>query len=667
MKILSAQTDLGNATSVSNASVVRVFNSDSSNLLVTRKTSGGTTIGSFMVPTGEVVYCEKDYTDTLEASADVKASKTAFSPMMSFVGQTSDSLPTYTVSLSATSIDEGGSFTTTLTTTNVDDGTSFNYILSGTGIAPADFSSGSLTGSVTISNNTASFSHTLSEDATTEGTETITIRLIDSSLNYVGNTVNVNVADTSTTPAAPPAGSGNTYSVHFDGTDDVLSLADHADLQIGSSTYTMEFWVYKNADTPDNWDVWAGKGSNSNSTREWAIESMSDQSLEWWYDVGNGSSWSNVEVASSIPTSTWTHICAQKDSNGYFSFFVDGTRTYYSTTGAQTLNIGADEFCIGGWSDPSYITESNVKISNFRFIKGTALYGSSLTPSTEPLTNVTNTKLLCCNKSTVTGSTVTTGTITAVGAPQSSTDTPFGQPAVNFISTGLSAGTGESLTIASDSSLDLGSGAFTIEAWVKMNSSQGSAWNVLAASSGYLFGTGVSSYNIYVRGTDGLRIYESSGGPGENWTNTFINDSMFNNSSWTHIAWTRVSNGNNTSNNNNTIWINGVGQGSFSNRENSFDDGQKLFLGASDYNQNGTATQYGFDGSISNFRLTKGQALYTSNFTPSTVPLSTTSQGATASNVSVLGFQTQGSITSFTKSPSTPTVIGTPTSTTGPF
>ena len=666
MKILSAQTDLGNATSVSNASVVRIFNSDSSNLLVTRKTSGGTTIGSFMVPTGEVVYCEKDYTDTLESSADVKASKTAFSPMMSFVGQTSDPLPTYTVSVSTTSIDEGGSFTTTLTTTNVDDGTQFNYVLSGTGITTADFTSGSLNGTVTISNNTASFTQTLVEDTLTEGTETITIKLYDASMNYVGNTVNVNVADTSTTPAAPSGSTGNTYSVDFDGTGDKLSIADHVDLQIGSSTYTMEFWVYKNADTDSNWDVWAAKGSNNNNTREFAIESFTDQRLEWWYAT-SGSSWSYFEVADNIPTSTWTHICAQKDSSGYFSFFVNGTRTYYSTTGAQTLNTGPDSFCIGGYHDPNTNLESNIKISNFRFIKGTALYGSSLTPSTEPLTNVTNTKLLCCNKSTVTGSTVTTGTITAVGAPQSSTDTPFGQPAVNFISTGLSAGTGESLTIASDSSLDLGSGAFTIEAWVKMNSSQGSTWNVLAASSGYLFGSGVSSYNIYVRGTDGLRIYESSGGPGENWTNTFINDSMFNNSSWTHIAWTRVSNGNNTSNNNNTIWINGTGQGSFSNRENSFDDGQKLFLGASDYNQNGTATQYGFDGSISNFRLTKGQALYTSNFTPSTGPLTTTSQGATASNVSVLGFQTQGSITGFTKSPSTPTVIGTPTSTIGPF
>ena len=35
-------------------------------------------------------------------------------------------------------------------------------------------------------------------------------------------------------------------------------------------------------------------------------------------------------------------------------------------------------------------------ISNARIVKGTALYTASFTPSSTPLTNVTNTKLLCC-------------------------------------------------------------------------------------------------------------------------------------------------------------------------------------------------------------------------------------------------------------------------------
>ena len=221
---------------------------------------------------------------------------------------------------------------------------------------------------------------------------------------------------------------GAARSVDFDGTDDKLSIADHADLRIGSSTYTMEFWVYKNADTPDNWDVWAAKGSNSNNTREWAIESFTDQRLEWWYAT-SGSNWNYFVVADRIETGQWTHICAQKDSSGYFSFFVNGVRTYYSTTGAQTLNTGPDAFCIGGFADTNNNLDCNIKVSNFRFIKGTALYSSSFRPSTTGLTDITNTKLLCCNKNTVTGSTVTPSTITSLGNPQSSTSTPFDDPA----------------------------------------------------------------------------------------------------------------------------------------------------------------------------------------------------------------------------------------------
>ena len=202
MKILSTEINLGSASNVSNASVVRLFNSGTDNILVTRKDYAGTVVGSFMVPAGQVVYGEKYFTDTLEASADVKASKTAYSSMMSFVGQTADPLPTYTASVSASAVDEGGNFTTTVTTTNVDDGTSFNYVLSGTNITSADFSSGSLTGTITISNNTASFSHTVAEDTLTEGTETFTIKIYDASLNYVGNTLTVSINDTSLTP--PP-------------------------------------------------------------------------------------------------------------------------------------------------------------------------------------------------------------------------------------------------------------------------------------------------------------------------------------------------------------------------------------------------------------------------------------------------------------------------------
>ena len=205
MKILSTETDLTSLTTVSTAPVVRLFNSGTDNILVTRKDYAGTVVGSFMVPAGQVVYCEKYYTDLLEGGADIKATKVAYSSMMSFVGSSDG--PTYTYSVSASSVDEGGNWTTTVTTTNVDDNTTLYWELSGTGITSADFSSGALTGSGTISNNTFNFSHTVANDTLTEGTETVTIKLYtDSGRNtQVGNTVTVTLNDTSTTPPAGQA------------------------------------------------------------------------------------------------------------------------------------------------------------------------------------------------------------------------------------------------------------------------------------------------------------------------------------------------------------------------------------------------------------------------------------------------------------------------------
>ena len=245
MKILSTETNLGSATNVSNASVVRLFNSGTDNILVTRKDYAGTTVGSFIVPAGQVVYGEKYFTDTLEGSSDIKVSKTAHSSMMSFVGQT-DTGPSYTYSVSASNVDEGGNWTTTVTTTNVDDNTTLYWELSGTGITSADFSSGALTGSGTISNNTFNFSHTVAEDTLTEGTETVTLKLYtDSGRNtQVGNEVTVTLNDTSTTPPM--------RSVYMDGDESYLKVAAGSHFNIGSSQFTFEGWYYANTPKPQN-------------------------------------------------------------------------------------------------------------------------------------------------------------------------------------------------------------------------------------------------------------------------------------------------------------------------------------------------------------------------------------------------------------------------------
>ena len=107
-------------------------------------------------------------------------------------------VPSYALSTSSSSVNEGGAFTITLTTTNVANGTSLPYTI--TGIQSADIGGGALTGDF-ICGSQESRVFNVTADATTEGAETFTIALDNGEA-----TINVGINDTSITP-------GNNYTI----------------------------------------------------------------------------------------------------------------------------------------------------------------------------------------------------------------------------------------------------------------------------------------------------------------------------------------------------------------------------------------------------------------------------------------------------------------------
>ena len=81
MRIVSLNASESNLTSASNvafAKCVRVYNSGASDLVITQKNAGGTTLATVTLAAGEVAYIEKAPSDTLTGAATSLAVSVAF-------------------------------------------------------------------------------------------------------------------------------------------------------------------------------------------------------------------------------------------------------------------------------------------------------------------------------------------------------------------------------------------------------------------------------------------------------------------------------------------------------------------------------------------------------------------------------------------------------------
>ena len=203
-------------------------------------------------------------------------------------------------------------------------------------------------------------------------------------------------------------------SVNFTGTGNGsgsqpnLSLASSSDFAYGTGDFTIEAWL---------------KPDNSAQDQVFFDHGVDNPMLgilngKWQYY----NSTTSHKYAGTPCRGAWTHFAVSRQS-GTTRFFINGDE---KISFSDTHNYGAQAASIGSYNTGTY--GWNGGISNVRVVKGTAVYTSSFNPPTKPLTNITNTKLLCCNDSSPTGSTVTPGTITNNNSVTASTDSPFDDP-----------------------------------------------------------------------------------------------------------------------------------------------------------------------------------------------------------------------------------------------
>ena len=125
-------------------------------------------------------------------------------------------LPTYSLSRSTASVNEGQSFTITLTTTNIANGTVIPFTI----LSFVDVGASSAYGNFIVNNGTDSVTFTAAEDSLTEGDEVFTL-----SLDNVGKSISVIIIDTS--KYIPNDDSpGTTVETYTGGTTTVISPDD---------------------------------------------------------------------------------------------------------------------------------------------------------------------------------------------------------------------------------------------------------------------------------------------------------------------------------------------------------------------------------------------------------------------------------------------------------
>jgi hypothetical protein len=438
------------------------------------------------------------------------------------------------------------------------------------------------------------------------------------------------VGDAKVNTAIKKFGAG---SIAFDGTGDYLKFPVSADLfNPYRGEYTVEMWVYPVS--------LASGGAGSSRYGTLMCQQALGSSIQWGfgfnssgnlvYTYWNGSS--TVQITSNGPAiaaNTWSHVGFTYTSSG-IRLFTNGLLTSAtamtgtpSTSTTESIFIGIEGRT--GGSELYY----NGYIDDLRISKGLSRYNYNFTPPTRAFSTKGGTQTLTAdeyfdyttlllpgngtnnqNNHTFLDSSNNNFTITRNGNATQGTFSPFSQTGWS----NLFDATGKYLSVAYSSAAFNLTGDFTVECWINptnLPSSTGSAAQSYARI--WSFGT----YNA----SNGLGLEINSNDSGNlrrlvSWYNGtqygLSGNNIITPNQWYHIAVVR-------SGTTITCYVNGVATGTITGASAAVNRSQPFYIASLQGLESDSSAA--FAGHISNLRVLNGTAAYTSNFTPSTTPL----------------------------------------------
>lgn len=184
-------------------------------------------------------------------------------------------------------------------------------------------------------------------------------------------------------PRASPGG-----SLSFPGTAaGYLSIANSSDFQFGTGDFTVEMFLYQTGSI--SYPRVFSMGYYSNATFALSIEAGS-------FILWIGPTQSGAKVIGSVNLfNAWNHVAITRAGSSV-RVFINGTQLGTTLTSSYNFADASNPLTIG--IDPNPILDANTSLSgyltNFNWVKGTALYTANFTKPTAPLTPNANSKLL---------------------------------------------------------------------------------------------------------------------------------------------------------------------------------------------------------------------------------------------------------------------------------
>jgi len=403
-------------------------------------------------------------------------------------------------------------------------------------------------------------------------------RFVDNSSNALVATVTGTPSVQAFSPFLPTAAYDTSVvggSGYFDGSGDYLVTPSSASVSstLLASDFTIECWLYLTTYPGGGAPIWTNSTSNSDGFSSAYVTSSGTVAIG---KVGVN----EVVSTATVVRNAWNHFATVRSGSTVY-LYLNGAQiasgaasTYLDTSTAKPLQIGQSN-----QSSPSALTGY---FSGYRAVSSALYTGSTYTIPTSVPTAISGTTLLLnFTNSGIFDSTAKNVLETVGNAQVSTTQAKWGTTAIYFDGSGDGIKANSSLP-----GLVFGTGDFTIECWLYPSTS--SQTTTIAQGDN-------NSPVLYL--TSGVLYFGTSG---VNWLIGPAGTPSVN--QWSHIAVTRSGTTIN-------MFLNGVAVTASVSSAQNFS--AALYAVGNDPGATGT-----FNGYIDDFRITKGYARYTANFTP---------------------------------------------------